>query len=165
MIHYLFSLLLVPFLPMLEDPVLRHDEALKVVEQRLHPKDRAEQGLLAQAVLAAPEEQKSLPPITGRLFEWSTLAAQAKVDQTASPGGISADALRLTALIESGGQRVAILNDGQKDHVIGVGSYVLDTYRVVSFGSNQVVLAPIDGQSGGKPLQLNLMPGVLPRGY
>ena len=75
---------------------------------------------------------------------------------------LSAESLRLTGLIESAGQRVAILNDGHVDHVVGVGSYVLGTYKVTSFGPGQVVLSRIDSRAGEKRLELNLMPVNIP---
>jgi hypothetical protein len=163
MISFLFSLLLVPFLPELANPADQHSDDLSLLAQRIRQ---------SQEILPAPpmdlvqdqvENERDLPVITGRLFDWSETQRNAKGGvQTAND--LPVETLRLTGMIESAGQRVAILNDGQQDHVVAVGSYVLNTYKVISFGANRVVLMPLDGLAGGKPLELNLMPGTLPGG-
>ncbi|WP_334119130.1 hypothetical protein [Limnobacter sp.] len=164
MIEFLFSLLLVPVLPELEDPAERHAVALKGLEQRLNQGRQGAGGAVGRLVAAPQPEALSpdssrLPAITGRLFEWSSVNSLAEQGQVAAYG-LSAESLQLTGLIESSGQRVAILNDGEKDHVVGLGSYVLGTYQVVAFGRGQVVLMPLDTKTGGKRLELNLIPGV-----
>lgn len=165
MIDYLFTLLLVPVLPELASPNLNHATALSALEQRLNQSQQVVPTVLEAAEVSEVQQPApSLPKISGRLFSWSSTDAN---DEKARKDAVvlSAEALTLTGMIESSGQRVAILSDGEKDHVVGVGSYVLDAYKVVSFGPGQVVLMPLDGQAGGKPLQLNLMPGVLPGGF
>ncbi|MFN7507192.1 MAG: hypothetical protein ACK5Q1_16715, partial [Limnobacter sp.] len=102
-------------------------------------------------------QAEDLPLITGRLFQWASAEGSEAASLSAAIDS-AAETLRLTGLIESAGQRVAILNDGQKDHVVGVGSYVLGAYKVTSFGPGRVVLSPINSVAGGKRLELNLMP-------
>ncbi|BET27287.1 Tfp pilus assembly protein PilP [Limnobacter thiooxidans] len=163
MISFLFSLLLVPLLPELANPADQHSDDLNLLAQRI----RQSQEILPQTPMdltqAQVESARDLPLITGRLFDWSATQRNAKGEVPAA-NDLPVETLRLTGMIESAGQRVAILNDGQKDHVVAVGSYVLNTYKVISFGVNRVVLMPLDGLAGGKPLELNLMPGTLPGG-
>ena len=163
MISLLFSLLLVPLLPELANPADQHSDDLSLLAQRI----RQSQEILPQApgVVAQTEiaSVRDLPVITGRLFEWSATQRNAKGEVPAADD-LPVETLRLTGMIESAGQRVAILNDGQQDHVVAVGSYVLNAYKVISFGANRVVLMPLDGLAGGKPLELNLMPGNVPGG-
>lgn len=168
MIEFLFSLLLVPLVPALQNPDIGHAESLGALEQRLNQGRNAS---LTVSEANVPDSEKSilassseyLPPITGRLFEWSSnvlASEQARQDEL----GRTVESMRLTGVIESSGQRVAILNDGQRDHVVGVGSYVLNAYRVNSLSAGNVVLLPVDGRTRGKPLELKLMPGAAPGG-
>ncbi|MCR2745943.1 hypothetical protein [Limnobacter parvus] len=168
MIEYLFSMLLVPLLPALENPDIGHAESLMALEQRLN-QGRNSSVRVSEAKAPGDDEltlasnTESLPAITGRLFEWSSnllVSEQARIDDL----GRAVGSMRLTGIIESSGQRVAILNDGQRDYVVGVGSYVLNAYRVNSLGAGNVVLLPVDGRARGKPLELKLMPGVTPGG-
>lgn len=166
MIDALFSLLLVPFIPALEDPSVTHAATLNALEQRLNqsrntPLANPDAETVSSSLLVDTPER--LPLITGRVFEWSSSAVaseQAQVDEI----GRTVEALRLTGVIESSGQRVAILNDGHTDHVVGVGSYVLNAYRVSSLDSGNVVLMPVAGWAKGKRLELKLMPGSTPGG-
>lgn len=166
MIDVLFSLLLVPLIPALEDPSVTHAATLSNLEQRLNQSRNTPAANLdvvaanSSLMIDKPEE---LPLITGRVFEWSSSAVtkqKAQIDEI----GQTVEALRLTGVIESSGQRVAILNDGHSDHVVGVGSYVLNAYRVSSLDSGNVVLLPVDGWTKGKRLELKLMPGSTPGG-
>lgn len=164
MIEFLFSLLLVPMLPELADPAESHAVALRELGQRLNQGQQSFEGVGRGLVAKAQPDSlipdpSRLPLITGRLFEWSSMNSKAEQDQRAAYG-LSAESLQLTGLIESSGQRVAILNDGEKDHVVGVGSYVLGSYKVVALGLGQAVLMPLDAKTGGKRLELNLMPDV-----
>lgn len=164
MMDLLFSILLVPFFPELENPEKNYAAAVATLEQRINAGQRsteqfAESG--QEHVESTPNSQRlgvtQLPPITGRLFQWSSSSWKDQINRHAVVD-LSAESLRLTGLIESAGQRVAILNDGQLDHVVGVGSYVLGAYQVTSFGPGRVVLSRIDSRAGEKRLELNLMP-------
>ena len=165
MIEFLFSALLVPVLPELADPTETHAVAIKEIDKRL---TRSREGAELPADASTPLEtltsnQPELPVITGGLFGWSKVkpvANQGNADVASSPS----IQLRLTGLMDISGQRVAILNDGAKDHVVGVGSYVLDTYQVVALGPKNAVLKALGQGSGAERLELNLMPGELPRG-
>lgn len=168
MIETLFSLLLVPLMPALGDPFVNHAAALAAVERTLQQGRNVQSAApnvdaVASELPLLTDTPESLPLITGRLFAWSNVQRseeQALGDEL----GITTEALRLTGLIESSGQRVAILNDGQRDHVVGVGSYVLNAYRVNALNSDHVVLLPVDGWTKGKRLELKLMPGATPGG-
>lgn len=164
MMDFLFGILLVPFFPQLDDPQENYAATMDRLEQRLNagqwqvgsvaePKDSGD----VQLDSALSVRAMDLPPITGRLFQWSGTQSGHEANRQAAVN-LSLQSLRLTGLIESAGQQVAILNDGQVDHVVGVGSYVLDTYRVTSFGPGQVVLSPLDPRAGGKRLELSFMP-------
>lgn len=168
MIELLFSLLLVPLLPELADPAESHSAALRELDRRL---SRGGPNSIAftegSAVSPSPDvlalDAPSLPVITGGLFEWSNISSiTSQGDVTSSLSSVAS--LRLTGLIEISGQRVAILNDGEKDHVVGIGSYVLNTHRVKTLGRRHVVLMPLNVDAGDARLELNLMPGDLPRG-
>jgi hypothetical protein len=161
MIDYLFSLLLVPIFPQLADPVLTHAVAMKELEDRLlwgRNPPPVKSGSIPSINLS--EELNSnpanLPPISGRLLEWSS-SQVAEEQNRQFVIGLSAGLLRLTGMIEASGQRAAILNDGQQDHVVGVGSYVLNAYRVASIGKEQIVLMAVDPRLGNKRLELNLI--------
>lgn len=168
MIEFLFSLLLVPLVPALENPGIGHAKSLEAMEQRLN---QGKNAYLTVPEVTVPDAEKSnlainpelLPPITGRLFEWSNnVVVSEPTNQGAQDRPV--ESMRLTGILESSGQRVAILNDGQRDYVVGVGSYVLDAYRVNSLSAGKVVLLPLDERAKGKPLELNLMPGAAPGG-
>lgn len=163
MISLLFSLLLVPLLPELANPTDQHSDDLSLLAQRIRQSQEMLPVPPIDLVQVQVENERDLPLITGRLFDWSVTQRNAK-GEVLTANDPHVDRLRLTGMIESAGQRVAILNDGQKDHVVAVGSYVLNTYKVISFGANRVVLMPLDGLAGGKPLELNLMPGNVPGG-
>lgn len=166
MIEFLFSALLVPLFPDLESPATRHAQNLSELQRRLN-EDRnrvVAQGLTpdeaaAEASLALGTDVADLPKITGRVFAWSAAQARLANESSEGGGGLSAESLRLTGVIESSGQRVAILNDGQVDHVVGLGSYVMDSHKVIALTQRQVVLSPIDSKARGKNLELNLTPG------
>jgi hypothetical protein len=163
MISFLFSLMLVPLLPELANPADQHSDDLSLLAHRI----RQSQEILPSRPVGLAQEPvesaRDLPVITGRLFDWSETQRDAK-GKVQTANDLPVETLRLTGMIESAGQRVAILHDGQQDHVVAVGSYVLNTYKVISFGANRVVLMPLDGLAGGKPLELNLMPGSVPGG-
>lgn len=157
MIDFLFSMLLVPLLPELGDPHINHAEAISTLQKRLSEKPP----ITPVEVVAQPSNMlissgESLPAISGRLFEWSNAALKEDSDPLEAVD-LSAESLRLTGLIESAGQKVAILNDGEDDYVVGLGSYVLGVYKVASFGPGRVVLRRVDGRSGEKRIELNLM--------
>jgi hypothetical protein len=163
MISTLFSLLLVPLLPELANPADQHSADLNLLAQRIRQSQEILPRTPEDLAPAQPDNTRSVPVITGRLFDWS--ASQRNAQGAVSLAqDLPVETLRLTGMIESAGQRVAILHDGEKDHVVAIGSYVLNTYKVISFGANRVVLMPLDGLAGGKPLELNLMPGTLPGG-
>ena len=167
MIEFIFSALLVPLLPALADPAVSHDLALKGLQARLNQAQLAQPGAVAAELLPSepqPNTRLALPAISGRLFDWSKTSADA-TGQPSLAVGASAQSLRLTGLIETSGQYVGILNDGEKDHVVGVGSYVMDAYRVVSLGKRRMVLMPLDKQTGAAPLELGLLPGDDSRGF
>lgn len=164
MMNFIFSILLVPLFPQLGDPQENHAAATTELQQRLNVGQKQAGGFsepldtrVLQPVNTLGVRKVDLPPITGRLFQWSTTQWGDEANRRATVE-LSAGSLRLTGLIESAGQRVAILNDGQVDHVVGIGSYVLGLYKVTSFGTGKVVLSRIDSRAGEKRLELNLMP-------
>ena len=163
MISLLFSLLLVPLMPELANPADQHSDDLSLLAHRIRQSQEILPSPPVDLAQVQVESARDLPVITGRVFDWSATQRNAK-GEVATANDLPVDTLRLTGMIESAGQRVAILNDGEQDHVVAVGSYVLNTYKVISFGVNRVVLMPLDGLAGGKPLELNLMPGTLPGG-
>lgn len=167
MIEFIFSALLVPLMPALADPAVSHDPALKDLRARLDQSQSAQPALVPVELLPSkpqPSTKLSLPAISGRLFDWTRNSADA-TGQPSMAVGASAQSLRLTGLIETSGQYVGILNDGEKDHVVGVGSYVMDAYRVVSLGKRRMVLMPLDKQAGAAPVELGLLPGDDSRGF
>lgn len=167
MIEFIFSALLVPFLPALADPVVSHEQALKALQARLNQAQIAKPAAVAAELSPSASQlttAPSLPVISGRLFAWSKSAADTELPSSVTTA-VSAQSLRLKGLIETSGQYVGILNDGEKDHVVGVGSYVMDAYRVVSLGKRRMVLMPLDRQAGGAPLELGLLPGDESRGF
>lgn len=159
MMDFLFTLLLVPFFPELGDPNEKHAVAMAELVQRLNAGQKQVEAApqLVEKPSSLSVRVEDLPPITGRLFQWSSTQWGDEINRRAAIDS-TAELLRLTGLIETAGQRVGILNDGQTDYVVGVGSYVLDAYKVTSFGPGKVVLSPIDPEAGGKRLELNLMP-------
>ena len=164
MIEYLFTFLLVPLIPSLADPAANHAATLTTLEQRMNQGLQASSTVVdASLVMSEPVKLNTkvaeLPPITGRMFGWS--APKSMGDQVESAELEKfVGSLRFAGEIESSGKRVAILNDGEQDHVVGVGSYVLGVYKVTSLGRGKVVLTPVDGWTGGKRLELNLMSGT-----
>lgn len=166
MMAYLFSLLLVPMFPELESPNLVHGSALLNIRQQLRP----DSGLIAPpgpvAEVRSADETLSLasaklPTITGRIFGWSSSQAVQEAMQLAAISR-SVSALRYTGMIESAGQKAGILSNGQEEYVVGVGSYLLDHYKVVFMNKAKIVLMPLDQRTGGQSLELNLVeaPGV-----
>lgn len=167
MIEFLFSMFLVPLFPDLEDPQVTHAEVLMTVERRLNEMNSKPTLVTADLALESLDkavmDTPDLPPITGRLFRWSSESLTEEAERMYAIGQ-SAAALRMTGLIQSSGTKVAILNDGKEDLVVGLGSYVLDAYRVTSLGQGQIVLSPVDSKSGGKRIELSLMPVITPEG-
>lgn len=168
MISFLFSMILVPWLPELDDPKKTHATAIATIESRLsdnfgdpfvNPPGQAPLNPATTVTAPVPNilvsSVETLPSITGRLFEWSNREV-GEPDPFATVD-LAAKALRLTGLIDSAGQKVAILSDGEEDHVVGLGSYVLGAYKVAAFGPGRVVLVRIDSREGEKRLELNLM--------
>ena len=167
MIEFIFSALLVPLLPALADPAVSHDRTLSELQSRLNQARQAQPAAVAADLSADDPQTLSDPPlpvISGRLFAWSKSITETGQPTTVT-AAVSAQSLRLTGLIETSGQYVGILNDGEKDHVVGVGSYVMNAYRVVSLGKRRMVLMPLDRQTGGMPLELDLLPGDDSRGF
>lgn len=160
MMDFLFASLLVPFFPELDDPRKKHAATMVAFEQRLNASQAQlthdSKPLEISPTVALSIRATDLPPITGRLFQWSSAQQNVEANRSAALD-LLAESLRLTGLIESAGHRVAILNDGHVDHVVGVGSYVLGAYRVTSVGPGQVVLSRLDARVGDKRLELNLI--------
>lgn len=167
MIEFIFSTLLVPLLPALANPAVSHDQALKELQSRLGQVQHAQPVSMESKLSSAEPQLKpslALPVISGRLFDWSN-SSKNESGQSSIEIGVSAQSLRLTGVIETSGQYVGILNDGEKDHVVGVGSYVMDAFRVVSLGKRRLVLMPIDSRAGSAPVELGLLPGDDSRGF
>lgn len=164
MMDYLFSMLLVPFFPSLDDPRTNHASTIAVIQQRLSAGQEPEKRDLnpgrdnsGSEFSALSKGSTELPPITGRLFQWSSTQSGDESRRLAALDSL-AESLRLTGLIESSGQQVAILSDGKVDHVVGLGSYVLGVYKVTSFGPGRIVLSGIGTSARTKSLELNLIP-------
>ncbi|HEX4856431.1 MAG TPA: hypothetical protein VFV28_06425 [Limnobacter sp.] len=164
MISSLFALLLVPVFPGLEESQYRHGPALAELERQLEaartlqsPAGQEKGGMTASQRLTLPVPE--LPAITGRIFDWSENDQNMSLRREGQVEGI-AETLRLTGVIEAGGQQVAILHDGREDHVVGLGSYVLNAYKVTALGRGKVELTPVIERAGVKRIQLNLVSGT-----
>jgi hypothetical protein len=153
MIELLVSSLL-PFMPFLENPALRYNEAAQRIEARL--RTIAEANGDAHLNIAPPViSDKKIPPLTGRLLHAAQELAPSNVSP--NPNRVSEQFLRLTGVIEADGQRVGIVSNGQQDVVVGVGSYVFGEFRVIEVGQYAVVMTRLaSGKQATKTLTLKL---------
>jgi hypothetical protein len=162
MINSIFALLLVPLFPGLADPDSAHGPALQALESKLAQGRSGLQAAGQDVGNIAPGKElllnpPALPLITGRIFGWSSKTGSDQF-QPEADFTLVAESLRLTGMIESSGQRVAIVNDGQKDHVLALGSYLMNTYQVTSVGPGKLVLLPVSAMAGAKKIELNMAP-------
>lgn len=148
MIGALISLLLQPLLPSLEDPRGLHAAEMVKVFGVL---EKTSQPVAVDPALLAftPPTPAPLPVITGRLLGQSVATANGVSKGEPKP------VWTLTGVIQSAGQRVAILNDGARDHVVAQGSLVNRQFRVDSLTATSAMLVPVSGEQR-KPIQLIL---------
>ena len=151
MISSLISLLLVPLFPSLEPPNIAHAQEMSKLTQRLEQTGRPV--VIDPSLLVfAPAPKPPLPNISGRL-----LAQQVGKPSNASTGQEAKTdvAWALTGVIHVGGRRVAILNDGSRDHVVAQGSFVSKQLKVSNLTANSAVLVSV-GEAQAKPIRLLL---------
>lgn len=153
MIELLVSSLL-PFMQFLEDPKLRYGETAQRIESRLRSIEATngdEQPPLPLLVLS----DKKIPPVSGRLLESS--ASLKEPEAMENQGRVSEQLLRLTGVIESDGQRVGIVSNGQQDMVVGVGSYLFGAFKVIEVGRSNLVMSRLEqGKKPSGPVTLKL---------
>ncbi|NJM31744.1 MAG: hypothetical protein HC848_01225 [Limnobacter sp.] len=95
-----------------------------------------------------------LPPISGRLLD----KPNSSQIQTAEGSEVrAAEHIQLLGIVQNGLQRVAVINDGTQERIVGMGSFVLDAYKVVGIGSRSIRLAALSAQREGlKPLEIQM---------
>lgn len=156
MIDWLLMMVLGPWVPGMEDPATVYKPEMVALTARIE-RSMALQNEPPAAIDYRPPTPISHPVITGRLFEFRELIAPA--DQTQ----MSADAigaLSLSGILQSGRDRVAIVSDGENDHVVAAGSHLFQSARVLRVNQDSVVLS-IDAKEGkGKLVELRL--GMMP---
>ena len=153
MIELLVSSLL-PFMQFLEDPESRYQESTQRIESRLQSIDATNSDELPPLPVRVLSDKK-IPPVSGRLVESS--ASLKGQDASENQNLVSEQLLRLTGVIESDGQRVGIVSNGQQDVVVGVGSYLFGTFKVIQVGSSELVMSRLtQGRKPAGPVTLKL---------
>ncbi|HEX4918304.1 MAG TPA: hypothetical protein VFV43_10435 [Limnobacter sp.] len=152
MIDWLLSVLIGAWVPGLEDPSIAYRSEMNTLVNRLQ-----KSSTLVETPASDPSDSSSdfraQPNVTGRLFERRSLS------ELTTQVGLSADvisALSLTGLVQSGKERFAIVNDGEADHVVAAGSYLLRGARVLSVNQGSVLLSVEVNEGESKVVELRL---------
>ncbi len=153
MIELLVSSLL-PFMQFLENPEIRYEETAQQIEGRLRSIDATSGDELPPLPPVALSDKK-IPPVSGRLLQQTASPKDSGVSDNQNL--VSEQLLRLTGVIESDGQRVGIVSNGQQDVVVGVGSYLFGTFKVIQVGSSELVMSRLtQGRKPAGPVTLKL---------
>lgn len=178
MIAFLISLLLLPFVPQLQNPQDKYAEQLASVMKYLEQSKPVALDIQDPATLANPQslseagpttlpeglEKKSPEIIQGLLLKNQLDAEDSALTESDSESNPAPtlSSLVLTGVLSVGKDRVAILNDGVNDYVVGKGSYVLGVLKVNSVGNQSVSMT--DSRSGkeNKQIELSLQEAALP---
>ena len=144
MIDWLISLMCASFVPELEDPNIKNEIQMTKLKGRLEKTAQLSLIPIAEIVVSPPPPVE-LPVVSGKslLVSASSPELVERIQALDSP---VLDVL-LTGIIGHGNQRAAILTDGKKDHVVGVGGYVSNAFKVTDIGVNSVTLVPLFGKS------------------
>ncbi|HEX4878340.1 MAG TPA: hypothetical protein VFV39_00715 [Limnobacter sp.] len=155
MISWIFSTLLVPLFPALEDPRQSYATQMAELSARL---ERSKQATVQKE--DAPSEPRlsstPMPQVTGRVFE-RRMSTEVSELEDVSVDVLSA--LSLTGIVQSDGRRFAIVSDGQADHVVAAGSYLLGAARVAQVNPDSLLLVLQAGANVGKQVELHLRGG------
>ena len=153
MIDFLFSFLLVPLEPALENPQTLYAGQLTEIVQRLDKSQEVHPALDPELFKPKPVVQPETPK---GILLINTLP---KPEEGKSPAGLSSEALAtlsLTGVMQVGKGKVAILNDGVNDHVLALGSYLLNSMQVSFIGNDRIRLTPIQQTAESKDIELIL---------
>lgn len=165
MITFLLNLILTPFIPQMTDPQERYSSELSVIVRELERDNLKVPSVSVKPPEASsPEEVEHPPPIAmtspinGRLLSNLMTSHAGNPTGDAESDAIEAQVkqLVLTGILKVGNDRVAVINDGEKDLVVSRGSYIRDSMRVVKVNQSSVSLKRLGIKGKEKLLELHL---------
>lgn len=163
MIELVFQWLLIPaFMPGMADQSQEIQSRLEAVQSRLSQIDKEQMQLIQSPNHFV--ERVSLPRVTGRVLgdAWSP---ESELDsQATTPAGVAdtpQSELALRGVLKVGNSRVAIISQGENEHVLGVGSYLINKYQVREIGPGHVQLHSLKGKEADVRLTLTHASGGL----
>lgn len=155
MMQWLFTTVVVPLMPYTQLPEPNYQHQIEQIQSRLNQSEQAQverPEMLVEQSQPAQSNPAPLPKVTGAFLMRDHMAQE-------DPEWVEELPFRLTGVIELGGQRAAIVHDGQIDHVVAVNSY-LGSYRVVSVTRERLVLSHVDTKKRGRQLALVLQESI-----
>lgn len=176
MIGFVIGIIAANFYPALDEPNLANQQRMGDIVTLIREADlkveEIQSGVLeadpdALEVVARPEGPP-LPFISGRLLEDDALVelrAKAKEQVEANlveslPVEPDVSLLNLVGVIDTGTGRIGLVSDGETEHVVSTGSYLLGTLRVVEVARDKVVVV-FAGRVEGLPEQYEIsMPSL-----
>ncbi|MDH4396600.1 MAG: hypothetical protein QE278_13055 [Limnobacter sp.] len=176
MIELLFQWLLIPaFMPGMVDQSKEVQTRLEAVHMRLSQIDKEQmQFLQTPANLVSVSmntdsppvdvDRPALPRVTGRVLGdfWVPEVDLASLSTTpATPNETPQSELALRGVLKVGNSRVAIVSQGDDEHVLGVGSYLMNKYQVREIGPGHVQLHWLKGKGADVRLTLSHASGAL----
>ncbi len=172
----LFHWVLIPaFMPGMTDQSQEVQTRLESVQLKLSQIDKAQMELLQTPVNLVSVglntrspltdvERQHLPRITGRVLGETWVPESELNTQVATPG-LSHEApqseLALRGVLKVDNSRVAIISQGEDEHVLGVGSYLMNKYQVREIGPGHVQLHSLKGRGADVRLTLSHENGAL----
>lgn len=164
MIELILNLLLVPLLPEWGDQSVQVNNGLQQIQfkladlerQRKESVDQTDQVVAAMDSPRRVESSESIlgaqPVLAGRLL---TGLAPDTLGQQARTLNEGVGQLALRGVLHTGQTRLAIVSSGDKEHVLTVGSYLLEAYRVSQIGRAEVQLVGVQPKVADVRLTLN----------
>lgn len=176
MISLIIGLIATNYYPALDEPNMANQQRMANIVTLVREADQKveeiQQGVAQPGAEATEVAYKSegppLPFISGRLLEDDALVelrAQAEEQVQATrieslPVEPDVSLLKLVGIIDTGTGRIGLINDGETEHVVSTGSYLLGTLRVVEVARDKVVVV-FAGRVEGLPEQYEIsMPSL-----
>jgi hypothetical protein len=144
MIDWFVSLVIFAFVPELIDPTITNETHMTKLKHRLEK--TAQLSLIPISdIVVSPPPPLDLPKVTGKALAVSATSPELikRIQELETP---ILDVI-LTGIVGHSNQLAAILTDGKKDYVVGVGGYVSNAFKVIEVSKDRVALVPLVGKS------------------
>lgn len=177
MIGLIIGVIAANYYPALDEPNLVNQQRMTEIVNLIREADVQIEEIQQQGLVPPSETDPleiverppgpPLPFISGRLFEDDALVelraqAEQQVKSRVDTLPVEPDIglLNLVGVIDTGAGRIGLISDGETEHVVSTGSYLLGTLRVVEVARNKVVVV-FAGRVDGLPEQYEiLMPSL-----